>query len=106
MHACMLLLMTMVVVERWIHPPRGRIYHAVFSPPLVEGRDDLTREPLVQRPDDQRDIIAQRLRTYQETIEPVLRHYEERGRLVRCQQETSKLAYVSLLAWLTGLMLE
>jgi len=42
----------------------GRVYHVVFNPPKVEGRDDLTGEPLVQRDDDREETIRRRLATY------------------------------------------
>jgi adenylate kinase len=35
------------------HPASGRTYHVKFNPPKVEGVDDVTGEPLVQRADDQ-----------------------------------------------------
>ena len=46
------------------HPGSGRVYHVVFNPPKVEGRDDVTGEPLVQRDDDREDTIRRRLATY------------------------------------------
>jgi adenylate kinase len=46
------------------HPASGRVYHVVFNPPKVEGRDDLTGEPLVQRDDDREETIRRRLATY------------------------------------------
>jgi adenylate kinase len=46
------------------HPASGRVYHVVFNPPKVEGRDDVTGEPLVQRDDDREETVRQRLQTY------------------------------------------
>jgi len=44
------------VVERMsgrrVHLASGRTYHFKFNPPKVEGRDDVTGEPLIQRDDD------------------------------------------------------
>ena len=41
------------IVERMsgrrIHPASGRSYHVKYNPPKVEGKDDVTGEPLVQR---------------------------------------------------------
>ena len=34
------------------HPASGRTYHVKFNPPKVEGQDDVTGEPLVQREED------------------------------------------------------
>ncbi len=39
---------------RRVHPGSGRVYHVKFNPPRVEGKDDVTGEPLVQRDDDKR----------------------------------------------------
>lgn len=40
------------IAGRSIHLPSGRIYHDLFQPPKLPGLDDLTREPLVRRADD------------------------------------------------------
>ncbi|HWL75740.1 MAG TPA: adenylate kinase, partial [Burkholderiaceae bacterium] len=32
---------------RRVHTPSGRVYHVKFNPPKVEGKDDLTGEPLI-----------------------------------------------------------
>ena len=39
------------------HPASGRTYHVKFNPPKVAGHDDVTGEPLVQRPDDQEETV-------------------------------------------------
>ena len=44
---------------RRVHLASGRTYHVVFNPPKVEGKDDLTGEELVQRPDDAEDTVDQ-----------------------------------------------
>src|SRR5712664_3534316 len=36
---------------RRVHPASGRTYHVKFNPPKVEGKDDATGEPLIQRDD-------------------------------------------------------
>jgi len=41
------------------HPASGRVYHVVFNPPKVAGRDDLTGEDLIQRDDDTEDTIRE-----------------------------------------------
>src|SRR3989338_8312239 len=40
---------------RRVHLASGRTYHVVFNPPKVAGKDDITGEELVQRPDDVED---------------------------------------------------
>lgn len=50
--------------NRWIHPASGRIYSYSYNPPKVDGLDDETGEPLVQRPDDQPEKVRARLAQY------------------------------------------
>ena len=40
------------ISDRWVHLSSGRVYNLSYNPPKVEGRDDLTGEPLIKRPDD------------------------------------------------------
>jgi len=61
---------------RWTHPGSGRVYHTVFHPPKVPGKDDLTGEPLIQRPDDHEDTIRQRLAVYHSQTEPLISYYK------------------------------
>src|SRR5210317_199930 len=51
---------------RRVHLASGRTYHIVFNPPKVEGKDDVTGEDLVQRPDDAEDVVKDRLSVYHE----------------------------------------
>jgi len=46
------------------HPASGRVYHMIHNPPKVEGLDDETGEPLVQRDDDREEVIRKRLKTF------------------------------------------
>lgn len=62
---------------RRVHPPSGRVYHLDFAPPEVAGRDDETGEPLVQRDDDQEDVVRQRLATYHEQTAPLIDYYQQ-----------------------------
>ena len=67
--------------ERWIHPPSGRVYNESYNPPRVPGKDDVTGEPLVQRPDDHPDTVSERLRQYEMQTKPVLDFYHMKGLL-------------------------
>ena len=60
-------------------PSTGRIYHVVFNPPKVEGKDDETGEDLVQRPDDKEDAIVHRLEVYTSQTEPLIEYYRKKG---------------------------
>ena len=56
---------------RRVHPVSGRSYHIEFNPPRVDGRDDVTGEPLVLRDDDREEIVLRRLAQYREESQPV-----------------------------------
>ena len=60
-------------------PSTGRIYHIIFNPPKVEGKDDETGEDLVQRPDDREEAIMHRLDVYTEQTEPLISYYKGKG---------------------------
>jgi adenylate kinase len=60
---------------RRVHPASGRTYHVVFNPPKVEGRDDATGEPLVQRDDDREETVRNRLNVYQRQTRPLVDYY-------------------------------
>ncbi|CAN1516910.1 Adk Adenylate kinase and related kinases [Burkholderiaceae bacterium] len=57
------------------HPASGRTYHVKFNPPKVEGKDDVTGEPLVQRPDDQEETVLKRLEVYSAQTRPLVNYY-------------------------------
>ncbi|MBV9439343.1 MAG: adenylate kinase [Candidatus Eremiobacteraeota bacterium] len=61
---------------RWTHLPSGRTYHVVHNPPRVPGVDDVTGEPLVQRPDDKPETVAKRLAVYHAQTAPLIAYYE------------------------------
>jgi adenylate kinase len=77
------------IASRWIHAPSGRVYNADFNPPKVHGKDDVTGEPLTQRPDDSVDTWKQRLKKFEETSTSLLKHYEEKGCLFRVEGNSS-----------------
>ncbi len=60
---------------RRVHLPSGRTYHVLFNPPRVEGLDDETGEPLVQRDDDREETVRERLRVYHEQTAPLIEYY-------------------------------
>ena len=57
------------------HPASGRIYHVKFNPPKVEGVDDITGEPLVQRDDDKIETVQKRLDVYSAQTRPLVDYY-------------------------------
>ncbi len=60
---------------RRVHPASGRTYHVRHNPPKVEGIDDITGEPLVQRDDDREETVRKRLAVYQEQTRPLIDYY-------------------------------
>ena len=60
---------------RRVHPASGRSYHVIFNPPKVEGKDDVTGEPLVQRPDDAEETVKKRIAVYHAETEPLVGFY-------------------------------
>ena len=60
-------------------PSTGRTYHILFNPPKVEGIDDETGEPLIQREDDKPEAIRHRLELYNEATAPLIDYYKAKG---------------------------
>ncbi len=60
---------------RRIHPASGRVYHIAYNPPQERDLDDVTKEPLIQRPDDQEGTIRKRLAVYREQTKPLINYY-------------------------------
>ena len=60
---------------RRVHLASGRTYHVLFNPPKVEGKDDVTGEDLVQRPDDVEDTVIKRLDVYHQQTKPLVEYY-------------------------------
>jgi adenylate kinase len=63
---------------RLVHPASGRTYHAVFNPPKVPGKDDVTGDALVQRADDRADAAARRLDIHNEHAPALAEYYNAR----------------------------
>ena len=68
---------------RWSCPDCGAVFHAVFSPPQVEGTCDRCPGALIQRDDDQPEAIRRRLDVYAQQTEPLIDYYERSGKLRR-----------------------
>ena len=66
---------------RRVHPASGRSYHLTFNPPKVEGKDDVTGEPLVHRGDDTREALGKRMDSYHKMTVPILAYYQQKNLL-------------------------
>jgi adenylate kinase len=62
---------------RRVHAASGRTYHLRFNPPKVEGKDDETGEPLIQRDDDLEETVRKRLDVYQKQTRPLVAYYSQ-----------------------------
>jgi len=62
---------------RRVHLPSGRTYHIAFNPPILEGKDNLTGEDLIQRVDDAESIVRGRLTIYHKQTEPLVKYYRD-----------------------------
>ena len=63
-------------------PKCGGVYHLTNLKPKVEGLCDDDGETLIQRPDDNLDVVKKRLETYHEQTAPVVGYYKNSGAVV------------------------
>ncbi len=59
------------------HAASGRTYHVKFNPPKVDGVDDITGEPLIQRDDDKEETVKKRLDVYSTLTRPLVAYYSQ-----------------------------
>ena len=69
---------------RRVAPKSGRVYHLLFHPPEKPGVCDITGEALVQRKDDTKEIVQQRLLAYQRQTAPLIAFYRKKKHFTRC----------------------
>jgi adenylate kinase len=67
------------ICGRRIHKESGRSYHLKFNPPKVDGKDDITGEPLIQRSDDNEEALKSRMDAFHKQTMPILGYYDKRG---------------------------
>ena len=81
-----------VIVERMagrrVHSGSGRVYHIVYNPPKVEGKDDETGEELAIRPDDEEATVRKRLAIYHEQTKPLVEYYQAEANANNCKYLT------------------
>ncbi|SPO46216.1 probable ADK2 - adenylate kinase, mitochondrial [Moesziomyces antarcticus] len=80
------------ILQRWTHLPSGRVYNLSYNPPKVEGKDDITGEPLSKREDDNVETFGKRLKSFHAQTEPMLEHYRQKSGSVidiDCRTQTS-----------------
>lgn len=69
------------IAGRRVHLASGRSYHVKFNPPKVEGKDDITGEPLIQRKDDTEEILKTRMNAFHSQTAPIIDYYNKKGLL-------------------------
>eukprot|EP01128_Nolandella_sp_AFSM9_P002193 TRINITY_DN12578_c0_g1_i1.p1 TRINITY_DN12578_c0_g1~~TRINITY_DN12578_c0_g1_i1.p1 ORF type:complete len:276 (-),score=72.35 TRINITY_DN12578_c0_g1_i1:139-966(-) len=84
------------IANRRVHVPSGRVYHLSHNPPQVEGLDDVTGEPLIQREDDTEEKLKHRLATFNERTSPLLNYYQRTGVLTKIPSPSSPVGYVAI----------
>ncbi|PAV49091.1 adenylate kinase [Pseudomonas sp. HAR-UPW-AIA-41] len=62
---------------RRVHEASGRVYHVIHNAPKVAGKDDVTGEDLIQRPDDSEETVRKRLALYHEQTKPLVDFYSK-----------------------------
>ncbi|MFT5808705.1 MAG: adenylate kinase, partial [Moritella dasanensis] len=62
---------------RRVHSASGRVYHTVYNPPKVEGKDDVTGDDLTIRVDDIEETVRKRLAIYHEQTAPLVSYYSK-----------------------------
>ena len=67
------------IVNRRVAKQSGEIYNLITRPPKVEGKCDVSGEDLIHRPDDQEDVVRNRMKVFTDEIEPMLAYYREKG---------------------------
>lgn len=60
----------------------GAVYHVKYNPPKITGQCDQDNSELYQRPDDEEQAIRTRFEVYAKQTEPLLKRYEQSGKLL------------------------
>jgi len=68
----------------------GAIYNLISKTPKVMGVcDQCGGTDLVQRADDKEEVITNRLKVFTDTVNPVIKYYQDLGRLMKVDAEGS-----------------
>ncbi len=59
------------------HTASGRTYHVKYNAPKIDGLDDVTGEPLIQREDDKEETVRKRLEVYSAQTRPLVAYYSQ-----------------------------
>lgn len=67
------------ITNRRVSPDGKHIYNLKTNPPKVAGICDVTGEKLVHRDDDKEDVIRERMKVFESTLNPMLDFYKTKG---------------------------
>lgn len=70
------------ITGRRVAVKSGNVYHIEFHPPKKEGVCDITGEKLIHRKDDTKDVVQNRLATYQQQTAPLITYYRDQDILI------------------------
>ena len=77
------------VTNRRVALKSGEIYNLKTKPPKTSGVCDVSGEELVQRKDDNEEVVRNRLDVFKSTIDPVLEYYKKEGDFVKIDASRS-----------------
>ncbi|MFA6171048.1 MAG: adenylate kinase [Patescibacteria group bacterium] len=60
----------------------GATYHMIYKPPKNDEICDVCGTKLVVRPDDQPEVIKERLKVYHKNVDPVIDYWKKSGKLI------------------------
>lgn len=63
-------------------PECGKMYHLTYNPPKTDGRCDSCGADLIQRKDDNKETVLNRLEVYHKTTAPLIDYYKKQGILL------------------------
>jgi len=67
---------------RRVCPKCGKSYHLLYNPPASDNSCSDCGTTVIQRDDDKEETVLERLKTYHEQTEPLIRYYFEKGLLI------------------------
>lgn len=83
----------------------GSVYNKYSSPSAVEEQCDKCQGELHKRPDDQEDVVKERLRVYRIQTEPLIAYYQDRGIITINGEAPSDVVFADLMKRLDFLTL-
>uniref|UniRef100_A0A7I4XZR9 ADK_lid domain-containing protein n=1 Tax=Haemonchus contortus TaxID=6289 RepID=A0A7I4XZR9_HAECO len=90
--------------KQLVHHGSGRTYNLDFNPPKVEGKDDVTGEPLFKRDDDAAEVVRRRLEVHEKTESKVVDYYRNHGICVTMSGDKSSTVFHAVSEMITDLL--